>query len=244
MSTWPDPARGTLKPFPSAAESFTDPAEAQRVLAPLVSIDLSAANPQWSGWLPIVSPYEPAEGYVGEGSRDVHTYFARPNWIGFELHDDGRLDFKGDWRFFAINHSPSRGLNAHYEDQLTAFTTSRGIAREHGKLVSSRDLQYYSEQELLTKPHDWLVDVGDPQPYGANWQDPDLFKLGGLDTEGDDLDLGGMGGDDVHPLMPNGDRFHFVASVNAGHFLAHGASEVLAFFEPRSRTVLFTFEWD
>ncbi len=241
--TWPTVEDGTLRPFPTADASFVDPRFAERVLAPLVSLDLAAVDPEWSGWLPIVAPFEPAEGYVGERTTGVHSYFARTNWLGFELTQDGRLDFKGDWAFFEHYAHPSRALTAHYEDQLAGFAQTRALAREHGALIHLQDLEYYPIEQLLTRPQDWLVDVADPQPYGANWQHPRLFELGGIE-HGEEYGLSGVGGTDVHPLMPNGDRFHFVASVVGAHYLPRGADEVLVFFEPTSRTVLVTFDYD
>jgi|GEM_PF-3088209 len=236
--SWPSTADGTLRPYPAADDSFAEPRIAERVLAPLVSVDLSVIDPSWTGRLPLVLPLELREAPLGLRTRDMHTFFARTGWMGFRLGSDSRLDFLGDWRFFETLHDepalagpdslpddasspslprfvPPRRLVPLIEDQLAALRTGR-LAFERSGVAPMPD-------------DEWLQDVGYPRESGP-WADPALFSLGGLGT------------DDVHPLMPNGDRFHFVAELNPRDYLPHGPRRLLAFFEPSSRTALFTFD--
>jgi hypothetical protein len=48
--------------------------------------------------------------------------------------------------------------------------------------------------------------------------------------------------EDVYPLTPDGERFHFICFVEAAYY-GHHEHGIILFFEPRSRTALFSFNW-
>lgn len=88
-----------LHPFPDPADVFAaDPAQAAKLLHPLVSIDLSAVDPAWSGRIHLLSPVEPYDDYFADGAEAYHSYYTRRNWIGFRLGEDSRYELLGDWR--------------------------------------------------------------------------------------------------------------------------------------------------
>ena len=51
-----------------------------------------------------------------------------------------------------------------------------------------------------------------------------------------------MPNDDLQ-LNRDGHAFFLVASEPASHWVAAGADAIVMFYEPHSRTVLFTFDW-
>lgn len=61
-----------------------------RRLHPLVSVDLSAANPDWSGWTHILSPLQ-RYGLPGEHGAEFHNAHAR-NRALYWLDDQGAIE--------------------------------------------------------------------------------------------------------------------------------------------------------
>jgi len=211
-----------LRAFPDPATVFADPVERYaRLLSPLMSVDLSAVNSSWSGWAPLVSPVEPPEGYLGDGTEEFHSYYARHNWVGFRLDDSSRLHLLGDWRYFlAESDDPEvradQELVEHYRAEHEAYADRKRLFDQQGELSDLWD--------------DDLCRVGGTVEYGWNWTSLDLFPL---NTDNDE---------DVYPVAENGDRFYFVAHVPGWDFRKSGAVTFM-FYEPNSRTVLFTFDW-
>ena len=58
--------------------------------APPSAIDLGAIEPEWSGWIHLLSPLEPCEGYVGDHTGAAHNACTRENWLAFRLDADDR----------------------------------------------------------------------------------------------------------------------------------------------------------
>ncbi|MCK9799556.1 hypothetical protein M1B34_18050 [Pseudomonas sp. MAFF 302030] len=133
--------------FPEASEVFVaDQQELARHLHPLLSVDASRINPQWSGHLHLLSPLEPDEGLVGELTEDwfLHSDLVKTNWIGFKL-EDGRYRLCGDPRYFFLHPDNTqlheaeprqvKKLQAYYAEQQASFEATRQHYREHGHLV-------------------------------------------------------------------------------------------------------------
>lgn len=241
-----DQAQPWLVPFPEPDRVFADPVDRYaRLLSPLVSIDLSVVDPAWRGWAHLVSPVEPADGYLGDGTERHHSYYARPNWIGFRLDDDDRYHLLGDWRFFLMENlvdgelmlDPDEdprirrirgddGLADWYQTQHDSYAERKALFAQHGRLLVPGDANSRA-----------FVDrVGGPAYGWANWVDPEAFPL-------DIRDVGDDEGLVINPLAENGDPFHFVAGVAGWRYRESGADWILMFYEPASRTVLFTFDW-
>lgn len=95
-----------LRVYPEPAEVFVaDQAELAEHLHPLVSIDLAEVDPAWRGWIHLVSPLEPAQGYLGDHTEASHSPLQKPNWLGFSLEDD-RYRLLGDLRYLARATTP------------------------------------------------------------------------------------------------------------------------------------------
>lgn len=127
-----------LHPFPDPADVFaSDPAQAAKLLHPLVSIDLSAVDPAWSGRIHLLSPVEPYDDYFADGAEAYHSYYTRRNWIGFRLGEDSRYELLGDWRCFqAMSEDKTRSqdpeLLEHYAKQQQSFDEVKAAYAERG----------------------------------------------------------------------------------------------------------------
>lgn len=237
----PDPR---LRPFPDAGEVFADDqAWLARHLHPLVSIDLAAIEPSWQGWLHLLSPLEPHEGYVGDHSTAFHDRYARENWLAFRRDGDGRYRFLGRRDYFLLEQDAAGadadamrlrdGLKAHYAAQQAAYEASRQRYARCGVLTFADDDDPSQRSSSGGEGH-LLDQLGGTTGY-ANWtvcpDPPDAFEL---DTRDED---------DVFPRWKDGAAFRFIASVSGYPWQHSGADAILLFYEPQSDTVLLTFDW-
>ncbi|MCL2424080.1 MAG: hypothetical protein FWD11_09375 [Micrococcales bacterium] len=245
-------AQPWLRPFPDAADVFADPVDRYaRLLSPLVSIDLSAVNPDWHGWAHLISPIEPQEGYLGTGTERHHSYYARTNWLGFRLDDHDRYHLLGDWRFFLAEnlvngepvldpdedphirqHQGDDGLADYYQTQHDSYVAAKGSFAQRGKLVNRIGVV---NNLLDMVGGDESVQYDSSSSFMGNWFDPSMFDFELCDV--------GNGATVAYPLTDRGDRFRFVAGVPGWHYRDDGADWILMFYEPGSRTVLFTYDW-
>jgi hypothetical protein len=226
-----------LRAFPEPADVFVaDQTGLAEHLHPLISIDLAQVDPAWHGWIHLLSPLEPIEGYVGEHTHDFHSDLQRTNWIGFAMEGD-HYRLLGDVRYFAKATTAQEvpdpwvdfrsDLQAHCEAEEASYHAHRAAFRDGGELIRlDRDgsPQYGIRQAVA------LLDQLGGDVYPGNWADPDLFPLD------DD-------GEQVWPLSPAGNRFHFIAAVPGWHYRNNGADSILLFFEPTERLALLTFDW-
>lgn len=232
-----------LRPFPEAGDVFAaDQQHLARHLHPLFSIDLAAVDPQWSGWLHLLSPLEPHDGLVGQYSQVGDGALLRPNWIGFQV-EDGRYRLLGDARYFLLEssleqtpaalHRDRRELEAHYAEQHAAYAASRDYYRSHGKLVrlDRKGRPSYGDETAV----ELVEHVGGEAAPGGNWETTVEFPL-----------EHGRSGDDeetVWPLSPAGRRFQHVASVPGWNYRSVGADLILLFYEPVEQLALLSFDW-
>lgn len=229
-----------LRVFPNPDSVFADPVDKYaRHLLPCVSIDLAQVNPEWSGWIHLVSPVGPMEGYIGDDTMEFHNDYLKSNWLAFRLNEDNRYQLLGDFRYFHLE-IPSEELDEHdlkYQAKLEKFYADIHARYRLAKERYERLGKLYSSSRYLPKDRNFsdeepenLVDLlGGGAPYG-NWVDGDLT------VNEDDTD-------DAFPVGPDGKRFYFVASVTGQNYSASGADWIVLFYQPESRTVLLTFDW-
>jgi len=220
-----------LKPFPAAEAVFVDPvARYERHLNPLVSVDLSAVDAGLTGWVHLVSPIEPYDGFLGDNGEEGWGPYLQPNWIGFRLTSDHRYELLGDFRFFAVENMEGaaryRGARAavaeSYDGQHASFSAHKAAFRRTGQVCRIRS-------------------AADPLPVAA------LSQLGG------DAPIGNMrwsnvagaaftySDDDTAPKTRDGRLYRFIASVPGWHYRDSGADEILLYYDPVERIVLETF---
>ncbi|MFD7286813.1 hypothetical protein [Streptomyces sp. NPDC059863] len=226
-----------LRVYPETKDVFVaEQVDLARHLHPLISIDLAQVDPAWHGWIHLVSPLEPAEGYLGDHTRNFHSALQTPNWVGFALEDD-RYRLLGDVRYFARATTPEEvpepwpgfraALDEHCESQERSYRTHRDAFRRDGRLFMRDDdgAPVYGATDGVA-----LLDQLGGYADQGNWADPDLFRL-----EFDE--------DRAWPVSPAGNPFAFVAAVPGWHYRRSGADWILLFFEPVERLALLTFDW-
>lgn len=226
-----------LKPFPVPEEVFVDPVERYaRHLHPLVSIELSAAYPDLSGLIHLVSPIEPYEGYLGDSGEQAWGPYLQPNWIGFRLTQDHRFQLLGDFKFFALENtgSPdplpgeSRSLRKYYEEQHASFEAHKAEFHKTGQ-VCRVDGKYEP------RPVAALTELGGVAETGnMTWQDvPNAaftYQVVSVD-----------GAFDNAPRALDGRLYRFIATVPGWHYRESGADSILLYYDPVERIVLETF---
>ncbi|MBL3687620.1 hypothetical protein D3248_11740 [Leucobacter zeae] len=230
-----------LKPFPATEDVFVagDLERASRLIDPLVSIDLSAVDPTWSGWIHIVSPIEPLDGYLGEDTEPFHNRHCGLNWIGFRLNESNRYEFLADWRYF-LAESDDRavagdtGIDEHYASERRSFAQVRDAYREHGRLLSMQYADRYGMEYVLQYPLAF-VETWNEGPGEGNWSGNDALEVVRVPNE--------EGWDDAYPVTEDGRPFRFIAAVPGWHYRDSGADSILLFFDPVTRVALVTFDW-
>lgn len=223
----------TLCPFPNPIDVFAgtpdDIKQAAHLLLPLLTVDLQEFDPTFSGKIHILSPIEPVECILGEGSDEFHSRYIREDWIGFRLVAGNKYEFLGDWRYFHANnpqhplHGSSELTNlyadahASYTARKKQYEQTRSFTAENG-----RELQFLTQ---------W---AGLP-PHG-NWEGNDSIPR-------DCVEVNDKGDAVYYPMTEDGRRFIFIASVDAANYCDWTWKEVLTFYDPKEKIVLFTFEY-
>ncbi|MGU3492414.1 hypothetical protein ACLBXM_00095 [Xanthobacteraceae bacterium A53D] len=235
---------GILRPFPPAEDVFVpEQIGLVRHLHPLVSVDLAAANPDWSGWAHILSPIEPHAGEIGEHTTAFHGPHARTNGFMLALEGD-RYRFLGDARYFLMeNERDTLGheaqdawdeLAAHYPQAEASF---RRKAASYAKLGHLHLIDAQGQiREGNPLPQSLIERLGGTVGY-ANWTVTTQFDVEPKVTPG------GPEPDEIWPISPAGRRFHFVASTPGWLYRDDGADEILMFYEPVERLVFLTFDY-
>ncbi len=220
-----------LRAFPEPETVFADPvARYERHLNPLVSIELSSVDPDLSGWIHLVSPIEPCDGYLGDSGKEFWGPYLQPNWIGFRLTSEHRYELLGDFRFFAIENTEGAESYRGARDELEEFYN-----KQHASFAKHK--QAFEETGQVCRISPW----GDPNPVAV------LSRLGG------EAPVGNMTWKNVPdcaftysdpetaPRTRDGRLFKFVAAVPGWHYRDSGADEIILYYDPDERVALQTF---
>ncbi|MEM7428057.1 MAG: hypothetical protein AAF441_18340, partial [Pseudomonadota bacterium] len=237
----PDPAsqevwapQPFLKPYPDPATVFADPVDRHvQHMHPLISVDLSAAHSDLSGWAHIVSPLEPCDGVVGDSGREHWSPYLQPNWIGFKVTDDGRYQLLGDFRFFGTENvegtesypGARKELEEFYVAQEASFAAHREVFLQTGKTCS--DIRPNRKPREIAA----LSQLGGRAPVGnIIWAD--VGSPAFLCSDVDDA-----------PITLDGRQYRFIASARGWNYRDSGADNILLFYDPVERIALQTFVW-
>lgn len=229
-----------MQAFPAAAEVFSEqqPWLSQHFL-PLISIDLGLLRPELAGTVVhMLNPLEPSEGYIGDGTEAHHNDYTAPNWLSFRLDEHNRYHFLGREGYFqaaALHGGVFDDADAvqHREEMHSSYAQAKAYYQAEGRL----GVDYgYGETVIQS----YLDSLGGDIWYG-NWTvHPPIapaFSMHIEENNNDNLP------DDGICITHQGQAFLYVAEVSGYNWCAHGADAILLFYEPQSRTVLFTYEW-
>lgn len=229
-----------LRPFPDPGDVFADPVERYAwLMDPLVSIELSEVDPEWVGWIHLVSPVEPIDEYLGTNTCAYASYYTRENWIGFRLDESDRYHLLGDWRIFEAE-SPDETVRRNpelvklYERRHTAYQATKSMWHDHGLLVNVDSARRYGLDWALANPRE-LIDSLGGDAYPGNWADEQLFPL--------EFDENAEADPICCPLTEDGRRFRFVGAVPNWSYGVDGADSILLFYDPTTRIALETFDY-
>ena len=210
-------------------------------MSPLISVDLGALDPTWSGWIHLVAPVEPVEQYLGTRTTQYSSYYTRENWIGFHVDETDHYHLMGDWRIFqaeslddSIRLDPQ--LIEFYEERHTAYDRTKLAYQQHGLLlppgIVDRYGLDYATDSARRHPSELLDCWHEDVAPGGNWASADLFPM-----ESDDEY------DTCFPLTEDGRRFRFITSATGYNYTDSGADSILLFWDPVTRIALETFDY-
>ena len=203
-------------------------------LLPLLSIDLGILRPELAGTVVhMLCPVEPYEACIGDGTEHFHNQFTGTNWFAVELTAENRYRFLGDEGYFRLSSKRDFELNpdelTHAAEMHESHAKARVYFQQHGRLASYSTYGNGEPQEQA-----YLDRLGG-EIWGGNWVStqaiPEAFDIV------DDWDQGEVS------ITRDGKPFFLVADVAGYNWCAAGADSILLFYEPDSRTVLFTFDW-
>lgn len=140
-----------IHPFPDAETVFAgNVAQHRRHFLPLLSIDASAVNSDWSGRLHVVAPKEVCDGAVGEHCGEFHTELCADNQMAFSVGSSGQYQFLADFKFFLVERGPKEGYASEsfveefgefYEAAETSYEKTKGNFLAKGVLNSNSTRQ-------------------------------------------------------------------------------------------------------
>lgn len=229
-------AQPFLRIYPPDEQVFAAPVARHRQhLMPLVSVDLSAVNPGWQGWLHVVNPYEPHDGMVGDLTGEYHHGYAQRNWLAFRVDEHNRYHWLGDWRYFLLECD----LNACDGELAWRRDFQQELARHYEKteqVYQARKAQFLANACLpcpwSDEPFTLVEQLGGTAAFD-NWCCQGLHEV---------VPVNVADRDDVYPMTPDGERFQFICSVDASHYGDYGAL-IQLFYHPGQRIALQTFSW-
>jgi len=240
-----------LHPFPDADSVFAPaennqgvtPAQAAHMLLPLLSIDLSAVNPEWDGRIHMLSLLEygdVCDGYFAEDMEEFHSYYTRPNWIGFHLNKHSRYSLAGDWRCFramsenkAVCEAPE--VRKAYSEGHQYFAQNRAFYAQNRALPYTlgceKDDDYFKGREVLSQ---WSA--GRIMPDSGNWEGSGDFPLDWVTTPDDRENW-------LCPITEDGRSFVYIGSARGYEYHKGGPGRIVLFYDPVTRIALQTFDW-
>ena len=201
-------------------------------LLPLVSIDLSIIHSEWQGKIHLLNPIEPYECYIGSETTQFANEFANENWFVMKLNDKYRYEWLGDRKYFALENSEcDADLRKHSQEMHLDYSQVKQRFLATGKVISGSDVAYENDEPTVL-----LNQLGGDANYG-NWNHPisDHFELKIINEDTD--------GEVAHVYDQNGLRYYFIASASGWEYCNHGADDILMFYQPETKRVLYTFDW-
>ena len=219
-----------FQPFPEPHTVFSGDVERHSELfLPLARIDLNHMNPDWEGYLPIVTTIEPCDdGLFAENSPKHHSYLCRENWIGFHLKNN-KVEYAGDWRLFENDN-----FSTYYKSVHEGFQRAKTFFKENNCL------RYYngSGKDPVCGEHDVTMGGIGGHSHEGNWAHTSNFPVSSNESG------------EAFPLTQDGRQFEYIGGLQVSDYI-YGDDEarfamgcgLIVFFDPKDQVVLCTFEW-
>ena len=208
-------------------------------LLPLVSIDLSAVNPEWRGKIHLVNPIEPADGSIGMYTEAFHNNFAAENWFILQLDENNHYQWLADKHYFILQNENPPDYVETLDFNLKMHKGYNELKQRYlkTKTITSQMNAAYSDVEPSI-----LLNFLGGDAYEGNWRYPieEHLTLQHFEVMKENDEYPSM---KTHIFDQEGKQYHFIASATAWQYCESGADDILMFYQPETRRVLFTFDW-
>ena len=216
--------------FPEASTVFSAAQPwLEKYLLPLASFDLASLDPALGDVrLHFIKPVEPDNGCIGDEAWATHTDYCCENWLCFHLEDDGTYRFLAEEDYFIGENIPPN-TQKYFAEVRASYRQIKQLYRESGVVVQRLD---DNNLPRLGGPPEFLPDF-----YRGNWS---TIELPAAFTTGEDYD----NWDEEADIRYQGRRFICIAADASYCWGEGGADDILLLYEPHSRLVLITFDYD
>lgn len=229
----------TILPNNEAVFAASDSFLAKHLL-PLVSIDLSFINPEWQGQIHLLNPVEPADSYIGDYTQEYHNEFAGENWFILQLNENNQYQWLAQRQYFILENDNHHELcfgqmQPHSDEMHKDYLKVKARFKETGEMISSSHFKFTSE---FRKQHpNILLNWIGGEFSVSNYISPldQYFDLKFINRRTTD--------EEVHIYDKQGRRYYFVASASGWQYCTSGADDILMYYQPETKRVLFTFDW-
>ena len=216
--------------FPEASAVFSAAQPwLEKHLLPLASFDLASLDPALGDVrLHFLKPVEPYNSCIGGNTQAAHTDYCSKNWLCFHLEDDGTYRFLAEEDYF-LGENAAPDAQKYFAEVRASYQQIKQLYRESGVVV-----QWLDDNNLprFGGPPSFL-----PYFYQGNWstiEPPAAF------TTGEDYDDWSKESD----IRYQDKRFICIATDAGYNWGEGGADTIFLLYEPHSRLVLMTFDYD
>lgn len=245
----------TMKAFPEPSDIFiSEQSWLAKHFLPLLSIDLGELRPELAGTIVhMLNPIEPYDGHIGQNTRDYHTKYCGENFYAFRLTDDNRYEFLADEGYFlrsAFNkgellkdyQADTSKFNSytHNQEKIATYLEAKERFQKTGKLTKEINGSELRENNFLdhfggrTFYNNWTDSFASYEKYNIFPLKNTFYRLEEGETVGIHLSA---------QLFCKDEPFFFVGDVAGYNWCSSGADEILMFYEPKNRIVLFTLNF-
>ena len=216
--------------FPEASTVFSAAQPwLEKHLLPLVSFDLASLDPALGDVrLHFLKPVEPYNSCIGGNTQAAHSDYCSANWLCFHLEDDGTYRFLAEEDYF-LGENAAPDAREYFAKVRASYRQIKRLYRESGVVV-----QWLDDNNLprFGGPPSFL-----PYFYQGNWsttKPPAAFTIDGNYNDWDE----------EADIRYQGKRFICIATDAGYNWGEGGADTIFLLYEPHSRLVLMTFDYD
>ena len=216
--------------FPEASTVFSAAQPwLEKHLLPLASFDLASLDPALGDVrLHFLKPVEPYNSCIGGNTQAAHSDYCSANWLCFHLEDDGTYRFLAEEDYF-LGENVAPDAQKYFAEVRASYQQIKQLYRESGVVVEKLDKNGLPR---FGGPPSFL-----PYFYQGNWS---TTKPPAAFTTGEDYDDWSKESD----IRYQGKRFICIATDAGYSWGEGGADTIFLLYEPHSRLVLMTFDYD